>query len=594
MQHLIDTAINEAARLNALRDLRLLDTPPSEAFDRLTRLASQLLAAPVSTISLTDADRQWFKSKVGLDISEIPREQACCSYAIQGRGVFVVPDLLEDPRFRESPVARAGIRFYAGAPLVTRAGHALGTICVVDSVPRTLTDAEKRVLLDLAGLVMSQIELQNMIGRVDPTTGAANQYQLFEDLDDLARSQPQDIAGALLIELMGTARASDLSRALGTSQAETLMGQALSIVTRHAGNGGRLYHVGPLSCVLLMDAIAREWGDWVVERIEDALKSPVLCNNVPVALDPSFGLYDFAPGEVTPSDVLRRLIIAAAQAREEGTGQARYHAVQEERGARRFQLLNDFAAALEAPDQLSLVYQPRYELRSGRRVGVEALLRWAHPTLGNVSPAEFIPLVEKTALARPLMDRVARAALGQLRAWKAGGIDLSVSINASALNLDEHDFADRLLAMAAATDVDPHSIELEFTESALARDAGCVVEQMQRLRAEGVRIAIDDFGTGYSSLHYLQQLPISVLKIDQAFVRNLATSTKDQKLVRAMIGIAHDLGYHVVAEGIETAEAYAMLLGWGCDEGQGYFMSRPVAPNGISATTNGGHLARSA
>ena len=141
---LTNTIHNEEARLNALRDLKLLDTPPSESFDRLTRLASQLLAAPVSTISLTDNDRQWFKSKVGVDLAEIPREKAPCHYAIQGESVFVVPDLSADERFADSPLANAGIRFYAGAPLFTRAGFALGTLCVVDTTPRELGEDERR------------------------------------------------------------------------------------------------------------------------------------------------------------------------------------------------------------------------------------------------------------------------------------------------------------------------------------------------------------------------------------------------------------------------------------------------------------------
>lgn len=174
MEKLLDNRVNEEARLNALRNLNLLDSAPSDSFDRLTRLASRLLAAPVSTISLTDRDRQWFKSKVGVDLSEMPREQAPCSYAIEGSGVFVVPDLTADPRFVGSPLAAAGIRFYAGAPLFTREGYGLGTLCVIDDKVRELGEGEEQVLLDLAGMVMSQIELQNLVGRVDATTGQAN------------------------------------------------------------------------------------------------------------------------------------------------------------------------------------------------------------------------------------------------------------------------------------------------------------------------------------------------------------------------------------------------------------------------------------
>jgi EAL domain-containing protein (putative c-di-GMP-specific phosphodiesterase class I)/GGDEF domain-containing protein len=582
MQQLTNYADNEAARLNALRDLRLLDTPPSEAYDRLTRLASRLLSAPVSTISLTDGDRQWFKSRVGVEMSEIPREQAPCSYAIDGEGVFVVRDLLEDPRFADSPLAQAGIRFYAGAPLFTRAGYGLGTLCVVDTVPRDIEEDEARVLTDLAGMVMSQVELQNMIGRIDPTTGAANQHQMFEDLDDLASQMPGMPISALIFELMSDERAADLNRALGTVQSEKITQRAMSLLQQLAGNAARIYHVGPLRCVALFEEPHEKRVPDFIEAAFKALAEPLQCDGVPVSLDPSVGTYDFAIGAVAPRDVLRRLTIAAGEAQLDANAHASYLDIHEELGARRFRLVNDFAAALESDDQLSLAFQPRIDMKSGAWVSVEALLRWSHPDLGNVSPGEFIPLIEKTALARPLMEWVARAAFAQQRAWSAKGLDLKVSINAVALNLDEPDFAERLIATAEEFGVATSDVELEFTESAVSRDPETVVKQMKLLRQAGMSLAIDDFGTGYSNLSYLQQLPVSILKIDQSFVRHLDASPKDQKLVRAVIRIAHDLGYRVVAEGIETSAAYDMLRDWGCDEGQGYLMSRPVAPEIIA------------
>src|ERR1700744_3168212 len=152
---------NEEARQTALRNLGLLDTPPSESFDRITRMASRLLRAPVSTISLTDHDRQWFKSRVGVDLAEIPGKQTPCSYMIRSDRVFVVPDMLEDVRFKDSPLANVGIRFYAGAPLITHSGYGLGTLCVIDEKPRGMSEDEQSVLVDLAAMVMTQIELQN-------------------------------------------------------------------------------------------------------------------------------------------------------------------------------------------------------------------------------------------------------------------------------------------------------------------------------------------------------------------------------------------------------------------------------------------------
>ncbi len=573
MHRLNDTLGNEEARLNALRDLRLLNTPPSESYDRLTRLASQLLAAPVSTLSLTDHDRQWFKSRVGVDVSEIPREQAPCSYAIQNSDVFVVPDLAADPRFVGSPLVKAGIRFYAGAPLFTRAGFGLGTICVLDDKPRQIDEAGRRVLQDLAGMVMSQVELQNMIGRVDATTGLPNQHQMFEDLEDLARREPDGEAALLLVELMPAAQASHALRVLGSDHLDAMVQNAMSLVQRCAGGGGWLYHVATMRCaVMLKDAASC---DAVAKRVIAALREPVMCDGVPVLPHPAIGIHAFRAGGAAPRDVFRRALNAVDDARANGNGTvARYSPSRDQRSARSFNLLSEFGGALASATQLSLAYQPRISLASRRMLGVEALL-------GQVSPGEFIPLVEQTAMVQPMTSWVTAAAMRQARRWKQDGLDLCVSINVSALDLDDRDFATRLLHAAEGLGVDLSSMELEFTESAVARDNGRVKEQLRELRSQGMGIAIDDFGTGYSNLSYIQELPVSVLKIDQSFVRRLTRSPKDQLLVRAMITMAHDLGYRVVAEGIETQDTFDLLRSWDCDEGQGYLLSRPVAPSAI-------------
>jgi EAL domain-containing protein (putative c-di-GMP-specific phosphodiesterase class I)/GGDEF domain-containing protein len=569
---------NEEARLNALRNLRLLDTPPSESYDRITRMASRLLAAPVSTISLTDRDRQWFKSRVGVDLVEIPRAQAPCSYAIRSDQVFVVPDLLEDARFETSPLAQAGIRFYAGAPLITRSGYGLGTLCVVDDKPRRMAEDEQQVLRDLAAMVMTQIEVQNTIGRVDPTSGLPNQHQLFEDLDDLGRRCAGEARVGLLIELVASQQVSHGLRVLGAAFAEELVRSAVDVIHGVLGSGSRLYHVGTTRCLILLDTSARRaWTD-AVRDLEVALAEPFVCAGIPVTADPAIGVYEFHAGEVKPRDVLRRLFNALDDARHGGVLVASYSERRDHAHSRSFRLLSDIRHALERPDELALVYQPRVGFASGRCVGAEALLRWRHPTLGHVPPGEFIPLTEQTAFARPITEWVLNAAIGQAAQWQAARRAPRISINASALNLEERDFASRLARMLERRRVDPHGIELEFTESALARDGARVLEQLAELRRMGIELAIDDFGTGYSSLSYLQQLPASVLKIDRSFVMTLASSQRDQRLVRAMIGMAHDLGYRVVAEGIETQEAYELLASWACDEAQGYHISRPLPP----------------
>lgn len=569
---------NEEARQNALRNLRLVDTPPSEAFDRLTRLASRLLGAPVSTVSLTDNDRQWFKSKVGADLVQIPRSEAPCNYAIQKDEVFVVPDLALDARFKDTQLGRAGIRFYAGAPLVTRSGYGLGTLCVLDDKPRELTDDEKRLLVDLAAMVMTQIEIQNTIGLIDPSSGIPNQYQLFEDLEDLRLRDPDSDHTGVLIELASLEQLSHGQRVLGAAYAEELIRRASSVVRHRVGDDARLYQVGPTRCVLLLDRRRSDGLDALAENLGCDLRQTIACAGIPVTPNPVLGFYRFQMRKETPRDVLRRLFNAADDARHLGRGSAVYSESDDQAYARSFTLLSDMLSAPEHPGELGLLFQPVVDFKTGRCTGAEALLRWRHPTLGMIMPGELIPLAEETAFIHPLTDWVLTAAAAQVAAWRKTRLVTKLSINASARNLEGGDFAARLAAILEKHGVEPQAIQLEFTESALVSDSAHVLAQLTAVRDLGVSIVIDDFGTGYSNLSYLQQLPASVLKIDQSFVRPLATSEHDRKLVRAVILMAHDLGYRVVAEGVADQETFDLLAAWGCDEAQGFHISQPLDP----------------
>jgi len=566
---------NEHARLAALRNLHLLDTGPAKAFDRITRVASRLLRVPVSSISLIDEERQYFKSRVGFDLAEAPRAQSPCNWTIAAGAVCTIADMREDPRFAHSPMVRhGGIRAYAGAPLITRTGYSLGTLCVMDTATRSFSAEEIEILSDLADMVMAQIELQSSIGRIHPASGHPNEYQLLDDLDDLAAPSGASRT-ALVVELMTARQMRQGIRVFGASFAENVIHSATDTLRRALAPSTRLYHVGTTRCVVVLEAAETSWEE-AARRLHLHLREPMDCGGVPIRPQPAIGVYTFIPGEVEPRDALRRLYSAADDARGGRMPTAVYDEGRDRRHARRFQLLVSLAAALQAPGQLSLVFQPRVDLE-GRPLGAEALLRWRDPQHGDVSPGEFVPLAEETGLIGALTHWVLDQALAQAARWRRAGYHLKLSINVSAPNLEEEDFAGSVARLLARHAVPPSAIELEFTESVLARDDRRVIEQLVTLRAMGIDIAIDDFGTGYSSLAYLQQLPASILKIDRVFVRDLADNARDGKLVKAIIAMAHDLGYRVVAEGVESEACVALLKAWGCDEAQGYHFSRPLA-----------------
>ena len=224
---------------------------------------------------------------------------------------------------------------------------------------------------------------------------------------------------------------------------------------------------------------------------------------------------------------------------------------------------------------IHLVYQPIYDLESGRYIGVEALARWTSQEQGIISPGEFIPLAEESGLIVPLGYRILRTACMAGVALNAGGRKMTVSVNASALQLGQPDFSDRVLEILAWSGLPAERLQIEVTESLLLQDEQRSSGVLNRLQKQGVRIALDDFGTGYSSLSYLKRLPLNVLKIDRSFVMNLVDNRMEKAIARSIISLSNILGLDVVAEGVETKEQLQTLRGIGCSWIQGYYTGRP-------------------
>lgn len=230
-------------------------------------------------------------------------------------------------------------------------------------------------------------------------------------------------------------------------------------------------------------------------------------------------------------------------------------------------------------DEFVLHYQPKLDLRTGKVVGAEALIRWLKPGHGWVYPMDFIGVAEDSGLIIPLSKWVLTQACQQARAWQLAGLPaISMSVNVSAIDFRQHDFVDGIVRILELTGLDPTLLELEITESVLMQNVEATVQTLHAIKALGVRLAIDDFGTGYSSLSYLQRFPVDVLKIDQSFIRGLSTENNDAALVSAIISLGKSLNLNIIAEGVETLEQLDFLKALQCEEGQGYFFSKAVLP----------------
>ncbi|HEX8496134.1 MAG TPA: EAL domain-containing protein, partial [Actinomycetales bacterium] len=236
-----------------------------------------------------------------------------------------------------------------------------------------------------------------------------------------------------------------------------------------------------------------------------------------------------------------------------------------------------------ATGELRLHHQPQVDLRTGRVTGVEALVRWQHPTRGLLPPSAFLDLAEQTGLVRELTTAVLDRALRDHVAWAARGRVLPVAVNLSTRSLTDDRLPGEVSAALARHGVDPGLLELEITESVAVQDPRQALLVLEALRAAGVQVAVDDYGTGHSSLTYLSQLPLTTLKIDRSFVQAMAASARDLTIVRSTIELGHGLGHRVVAEGVETQDAWRWLQTLGCDDAQGYWLARPVPASDLLA-----------
>jgi diguanylate cyclase (GGDEF)-like protein len=311
----------------------------------------------------------------------------------------------------------------------------------------------------------------------------------------------------------------------------------------------------------------------------------------------SIGIAFFPQHGRSTDDLVRRAALAVSQAKASGSGLAVFASEREDQTERRLSLLSELRDGIPR-GELVLHFQPKIELRREMRiVGVEALVRWQHPTRGLLMPGEFMPEADRSALIDPLTTWVLDEALRQQSAWSERGIDLTMAVNISARSLTRGStLPDTVAKLTEAWGIAPGRLILELTESALIGvDAPDV---LQRLHAMGERLAIDDFGTGHSSLVYLQRLPLDEIKVDRSFVTNLTTVASDAVIARSTIDLAHNLDLTVVAEGVEDTATLQRLLEYGCDLAQGYLFSRPLpadeltewlheSPYGIPATRAG-------
>jgi diguanylate cyclase (GGDEF)-like protein len=321
----------------------------------------------------------------------------------------------------------------------------------------------------------------------------------------------------------------------------------------------------------------------ITRRLQEQLLQPIAVSGVDVVVPASFGIAIHSIDGSTAVELLAQASAAMHEARAEGRGQIRFatgpmNALISER----LELEANLRHALDR-GELFVAYQPRVAIDTGRVASVEALVRWKHPELGLVSPAHFIPIAEESGLIVPIGEWVLREACAQNQRWRAAGLPrVRMSVNVSPLQFRKQDLLTTVERALADAGLDPDGLELELTESLLLHNAVPTMRTLEGLKALGVHLAIDDFGTGYSSLGYIKRFSVDTIKIDQSFIRELASNPEDSALTTSIILMGKSLNLTVVAEGVETQSQLTMLRALACDQAQGYLFSRPVSAEEVA------------
>jgi diguanylate cyclase (GGDEF)-like protein/PAS domain S-box-containing protein len=452
-------------------------------------------------------------------------------------------------------------------------GAVRGVVAMIEDIT-----AHKRAEEEL----VRQAELNQHMALHDPLTGLPNRVLFGERIEQAIRHSRRN-GHQLAVLLMDLDRFKEVNDSLGHPAGDQLLIAVAERVRGAIRDSDTLARLGGDEFGLLLPELhAPEDVEPVLDRIRSALEQPITVHTLPLAVEASIGVAVWPADGEDAQVLIQHADVAMYEAKRESSGARFYDHDSHEYDISRLTLVGELRRAMEH-SELVLHYQPKAVLANCEVRSVEALVRWQHPERGLIYPDAFIPIAQETSLIGPLTLHVLDLALRQAQSWREIGLELAVAVNLSVRNLLDREFPRRLEGILERCQVESRLLELEVTESAMLANPKRAKLVLGELSALGVRLSIDDFGTGFSSLSYLRELPVDEIKIDRSFVMGMGEEGADAAIVRSTIDLGRNLGLDVVAEGVETQEIWDHLLALGCQTAQGYFLSRPVEPDTLTA-----------
>ena len=458
-----------------------------------------------------------------------------------------------------------------GAPIIDAGGKITGTMGVFTDINERKI-AEEQLLHDAFH---------------DALTGLANRTLFMDHLQQTIKRGKRKPGRIYAVLFLDFDRFKVINDSLGHAEGDNLLKQLAQRLEESMRFGDLLARLGGDEFTILLDELNHtDDAIQIAERIQSDLKNPFILNDREIFISASIGIALSTAGHTCAEDMLRDADIAMYRAKAEGKAQYQvFDQSMHKYAITKLQLETEMRQALRNAE-FYLNYQPIVSLENNTLAGFEALIRWNHPERGIVSPSEFIPVAEENGLVIPLGRWILYESCRQMREWQKNNADflgLKISVNLSTKQFLQPDLVEQVTAALVSTQLDPHCLKLEITESQVMENSDKSISMMNRLRALGIEISLDDFGTGYSSLSYLHRLPVNYLKIDRSFVSRMVENKENGEIVHTIIKLAQNLKMRVVAEGIETAAQLAQLKLLNCELGQGYFFSKPLDPEEVES-----------
>lgn len=593
--------VNLALGQNDILELIANGSPLGETLAALLRFLEREVPEMLCSVLLLDRDG------VHLRYGAAPSLPSAYSNAIDGASIgpcagscgtaayfarqVVVVDTEIDPLWSDyRELARGyGLRACWSTPIFAADGTVLGTFAMYFREPRSPTRIHERLIAiathiaaiaigkDLRETAVREAQLRiEHLAYHEPVTQLPNRTAMQgELLKAIEKADAENVELALLLVNLNYFR--DINDSLGHENGDRLLQRVAERLREAAGGAGRVASLGGDEFAVLLPQCEQEDA---LATVQESLHVPFELEGIPITLEATAGIAVYPRDGATPQLLWQHADIALRTAKEIRAPHLYYDARINHYDSTRLALVSELERALTG-NELVLHYQPKIDLRSGRTTGLEALVRWVHPTRGLIVPDAFMPLAERTALINPLTQLLVAAAIRDAQSLAQQGLPLEVAVNLSAKSLYDPEFCRGLLALVHAAGFPVSQLTFEITETAIASDPARARAGLAELRDAGIHLAMDDFGVGQSSLTYLKDLPITKMKIDKSFVMEF-DEPRNAAIVRSAVDMARNLGLSVTAEGVEHEATYDALRAMGCDVGQGYFFSRPLAMDALA------------